>query len=158
MTFQRETLSPCPACKALSLSVIETRKTSVSTRRRKECKECGYKLTTHEVSEEYFQEAKINCMLISKVRKAMELVPVNVVHFLCSEGVEEIEETTLPAKPVEDLSVEEEYKCYKCAHMVNNSCTLGIPEFNTDEANDCIYYVVDDNDLLTALGIPVPTL
>jgi hypothetical protein len=148
MTFQRETLSPCPACKALSLSVIETRKTSVSTRRRKECKECGYKLTTHEVSEEYFQEAKINCMLISKVRKAMELVPV----------VEEVEETTLPAKPIEDLSVEEEYKCYKCAHMVNNSCTLGIPEFNTDEANDCIYYVVDDNNLLTALGIPVPTL
>lgn len=78
----------------------------------------------------------------------MELVPV----------VEEVEETTLPAKPVEDLSVEEEYKCYKCAHMVNNSCTLGIPEFNTDEANDCIYYVVDDNNLLTALGIPVPTL
>ena len=148
MTFQRETLSPCPACKALSLSVIETRKTSVSTRRRKECKECGYKLTTHEVSEEYFQEAKINCMLISKVRKAMELVPV----------VEEVEETTLPAKPVEDLSVEEEYKCYKCAHMVNNSCTLGIPEFNTDETNYCNYYVVDDNNLLTALGIPVPTL
>ena len=148
MTFQRETISPCPACKALSLSVIETRKTSVSTRRRKECKECGYKLTTHEVSEEYFQEAKINCMLISKVRKAMELVPV----------VEEVEETTLPAKPVEDLSVEEEYKCYKCAHMVNNSCTLGIPEFNTDEANDCIYYVVDDNNLLTALEISVSTL
>jgi hypothetical protein len=148
MTFQRETLSPCPACKALSLSVIETRKTSVSTRRRKECKDCGYKLTTHEVSEEYFQEAKINCMLISKVRKAMELVPV----------VEEVEETTLPSAPVEDLSVEEEYQCYKCAHMVNNSCTLGIPEFNTDEANDCIYYVVDDNNLLTALGIPVPTL
>jgi hypothetical protein len=148
MTFQRETLSPCPACKALSLSVIETRKTSVSTRRRKECKECGYKLTTHEVSEEYFQEAKINCMLISKVRKAMELVPV----------VEEVEETTLPSAPVEDLSVEEEYQCYKCAHMVNNSCTLGIPEFNTDEANDCIYYVVDDNNLLTALEISVPTL
>jgi hypothetical protein len=148
MTFQRETLSPCPACKAFSLSVIETRKTSVSTRRRKECKDCGYKLTTHEVSEKYFQEAKINCMLISKVRKAMELVPV----------VEEVEETTLPAKPVEDLSLEEEYQCYKCAHMVNNSCTLGIPEFNTDEANDCIYYVVDDNNLLTAFGIPVPTL
>jgi transcriptional regulator NrdR family protein len=148
MTFQRETLSPCPACKALSLSVIETRKTSVSTRRRKECKECGYKLTTHEVSEEYFQEAKINCMLISKVRKAMELVPV----------VEEVEEATLPSAPVEDLSVEEEYQCYKCAHMVNNSCTLGIPEFNTDEANDCIYYVVDDNNLLTALEISVSTL
>jgi hypothetical protein len=148
MTFQRETLSPCPACKALSLSVIETRKTSVSTRRRKKCKECGYKLTTHEVSEEYFQEAKINCMLISKVRNAMELVP----------AVKEVEETTLPPAPIEDLSVEEEYQCYKCAHMVNNSCTLGIPEFNTDEANDCIYYVVDDNNLLTALGIPVPTL
>lgn len=148
MTFQREILSPCPACKSLSLSVIETRKTTVSTRRRKECKECGYKLTTHEVSEEYFQEAKINCMLISKVRKAMELVPV----------VEEVEETSLPSAPVEDLSIEEEYQCYKCAHMVNNTCTLGIPEFNTDEANDCVYYVVDENDVLTALGIPVTTL
>lgn len=146
MTFQRETLSPCPACKALSLSVIETRKTSVSTRRRKECKDCGYKLTTHEVSEEYFQEAKINCMLISKVKKAMELVPV-------------VEETSLSSAPVEDLGMEEEeYQCYKCAHMVSNSCTLGIPEFNTDEANDCIYYVVDNNDLLTALEIPVSTL
>ena len=145
MTFQREILSPCPACKSLSLSVIETRKTTVSTRRRKECKECGYKLTTHEVSEEYFQEAKINCMLISKVRKAMELVPV----------VEEVEETSLPSATVENLSIEEEYQCYKCAHMVNNTCTLGIPEFNTDEANDCVYYVVDENDVLTALGIPV---
>lgn len=148
MTFQREILSLCPACKSLSLSVIETRKTTVSTRRRKECKECGYKLTTHEVSEEYFQEAKINCMLISKVRKAMELVPV----------VEEVEETSLPSAPVEDLSIEEEYQCYKCAHTVNNTCTLGIPEFNTDEANDCVYYVVDENDVLTALGIPVTTL
>ena len=148
MTFQRETLSPCPACKAFSLSVIETRKTSVSTRRRKECRDCGYKLTTHEVSEKYFQEAKINCMLISKVRKAMELVPV----------VEEVEQTSLPSAPVEKLSVEEEYRCYKCAHMVSNSCTLGIPEFNTDEANDCIYYVVDDNNLLTALEISVSTL
>lgn len=150
MTFQRETLSPCPACKAFSLSVIETRKTSVSTRRRKECRDCGYKLTTHEVSEKYFQEAKINCMLISKVRKAMELVPV----------VEEVEETSLPSAPVEDLSMEEEeeHQCYKCAHMVSNSCTLGIPEFNTDEANDCVYYVVDDNDLLTALEISVSTL
>jgi hypothetical protein len=148
MTFQRETLSPCPACKALSLSVIETRKTSVSTRRRKECRDCGYKLTTHEVSEEYFQEAKINRMLISKVRKAMELVPV----------VEEVEETSLPSAPVEDLSTEEEYQCYKCAHMVNNSCTLGIPEFNTDEANDCVYHVVDENNLLTSLGISVSTL
>lgn len=148
MTFQREILPPCPACKTLSLSVIETRKTTVSTRRRKECKECGYKLTTHEVSEEYFQEAKINCMLISKVRKAMELVPV----------VEEVEETSLPSAPVEDLSIEEEYQCYKCAHMVNNTCTLGIPEFNTNEANDCVYYVVDENDVLTALGIPVTTL
>ena len=145
MTFQREIFTPCPACKAFSLSVIETRKTTVSTRRRKECKECGYKLTTHEVSEEYFQEAKINCMLISKVRKAMELVPV----------VEEVEETSLPSAPVGDLSIEEEYQCYKCAHMVNNTCTLGIPEFNTDEANDCVYYVVDENDVLTALGIPV---
>lgn len=151
MTFQREILPPCPACKALSLSVIETRKTTVSTRRRKECKECGYKLTTHEVSEEYFQEAKINCMLISKVRKAMELVPV----------VEEVEKTSLPSAPVEDLSLEEEeeeYQCYKCAHMINNTCTLGIPEFNTDEANDCVYYVVDENNVLTALGIPIPTL
>lgn len=148
MTFQREILPPCPACKALSLSVIETRKTSVSTRRRKECKECGYKLTTHEVSEEYFQEAKINCMLISKVRKAMSLARID----------EEVEETTSLPVPTEDLGAGKEYQCYKCAHMVNNTCTLGIPEFNTDEANDCVYYVVDENDVLTALGIPVTTL
>ena len=148
MTFQREILSPCPACKSLSLSVIETRKTSVSTRRRKECKDCGYKLTTHEVSEEYFQEAKINCMLISRVRKAMALARID----------EEVEEVTSLPTPTEDLRVEEEYRCYKCAHMIDNSCTLGIPEFNTDEANDCVYYVVDDNNSLTALGISVSTL
>lgn len=81
----------------------------------------------------------------------MELVPV----------VEEVEKTSLPSAPVEDLSLEEEeeeYQCYKCAHMINNTCTLGIPEFNTDEANDCVYYVVDENNVLTALGIPIPTL
>lgn len=148
MTFQRESLAPCPACKSLSLGVIETRKTSVSTRRRKECRDCGYKLTTHEVSEEYFQEAKINCMLISRVRKAMDLAPIT----------KDVGETLLLSAPIEELTVEEEYQCYKCAHMMNNSCTLGIPEFNTDGANDCVYCVVDERKLLEALGIPVPTL
>jgi len=155
MTFQREVLSRCPSCKALSATVIETRYTAVSTRRRKECRDCGYKFTTHEVQEDYFQEAKINQMLISRVKKAMDLAP----------AAESVKDTASPADQEEfdveckkqgEQEEEEIYRCDNCAHMMKNTCTLGIPEFNTDEANECVYYVVDEGDLLTALGVNIP--
>lgn len=150
MTFQREILSRCPACTNLSATVIETRYTKVSTRRRKECRDCGYKFTTHEVSEEYFQAAKTNCLLISRVKKAVDLAPME-------ENVKEYEEADT-SFAVNDKSTknEQEYNCHKCAHMMSNECTLGIPEFNTDEANECVYFITDENNLLVALGIKVP--
>lgn len=157
MTFQREVLSRCPSCKALSATVIETRYTAVSTRRRKECRDCGYKFTTHEVQEDYFQEAKINQMLIARVKKAIDLAPVTE-----TESVKDAvlladqEESDVECKKQYEQEEEEIYRCDKCAHMMKNTCTLGIPEFNTDDASECVYYVVDEGDLLTALGVNIP--
>jgi len=155
MTFQREVLSRCPSCKALSATVIETRYTAVSTRRRKECRDCGYKFTTHEVQEDYFQEAKINQMLIARVKKAMDLAPAAESVKDTALSVDQ-EEFDVECKKQNEQEEEEIYRCDNCAHMMKNTCTLGIPEFNTDEANECVYYVVDEGDLLTALGVNIP--
>ena len=42
--------SGCPNCRCLSYFVMESRKEDDAQRRRRKCKECGYKATTYEIS------------------------------------------------------------------------------------------------------------
>ena len=94
-------------------------------------------------------------MLIARVKKAMDLAPAAESVKDTALSVDQ-EEFDVECKKQNEQEEEEIYRCDNCAHMMKNTCTLGIPEFNTDEANECVYYVVDEGDLLTALGVNIP--
>lgn len=122
MTFQKAILPPCPVCKTGELKTIDSRTNDLSTRRRKKCSDCGYRLTTHEVSAEFFEEAKNNKIIIK-----------NVINSL---GIKALAESTEPV----------EIPCESCCHQVKSAktgewcCDLGFPEYDTAEAVDCSCY------------------
>jgi hypothetical protein len=61
-------LSLCPACGYFSLRVIESRKSKLARRRRFECNKCSHRITTHEVDDAFFQQAKENERIIEKLK------------------------------------------------------------------------------------------
>jgi len=111
MTFARPALSRCPACGALAMEVIETRQARQSTRRRKQCRSCGERCTTHEVSEEWFQLAQDNARLTTRLRDA--LLTATAEPQLC------------------------DIRCDSCLHDTSTGCSLDIPEHGTSDAHDC---------------------
>ena len=117
MPFPKKQLPRCPKCRSFSIEIIETRHTAVSTRRRKKCQQCGYKSTTHEVSESFFNEAKTNQILVNRVTEALNIKGQSGVKVL---------------------------RCEDCCYRNNNACTLDIPEFNTRDAHDCSFYKQDN--------------
>jgi len=84
-------------------ATIESRRTAISIRRRKECKHCHTRITTHEVSSDFFEQAQQNQAVVDKLRGLLS----------------------------SDLL------CKTCIHNSNGACDLGLPEYNTAEANDC---------------------
>lgn len=111
MTFGPQ-LSLCPSCSYFSMKVIETRVTKLAKRRRSECQKCGHRITTHEVSDEFFNEAKVNARTVEKLRELVSIKTPQVA--LC--------------------------KCDSCSHNVADNCSLGFPEFLTPDADDCNHF------------------
>ena len=120
MTFQHISLPQCPQCKENALKTIESRVTKQSTRRRKECGACGYRTTTHEVSAEFFDEAKQNLILVGQMRK------------LLGAGL------PIPGVDLPQMGVE--IKCDECTHNNGKRCAFDFPEYGTDESYDCSQY------------------
>ena len=114
MAFQKQILPECPQCKQSGLRVIESRKTSSSTRRRKECECCGIRFTTHEVSADFYEEAQQNMILVSKL------------HALLSGNA-------LASQPVI-------IKCGNCLYNQGDNCAFGFPEYDTPDSFDCNHY------------------
>ena len=112
MTFGPEQLSLCSSCGYFAMRVIETRKSKLAKRRRSQCNKCGYRITTHEVSDEFFQQAKENERIVEKL-KAL------------------VGSTAAPA-----LSS----RCHECTHNQNDSCSFGFPEFDTLDSADCNHF------------------
>ena len=114
MAFQKTLLPECPQCYQPSLKVIESRKTGQSTRRRKECESCGYRCTMHEVTAEFFEEAKQNLLLVSQFYKLLNATPTQL-----TKG---------------------ELMCTNCKHNNGKQCTYDFPEYETPESSDCNWY------------------
>jgi hypothetical protein len=119
MAFPRVILPDCPACKQPGLRVIESRKTGLSTRRRKGCECCGHRFTTHEVSADFFEQAKQNQWLVEQLQSLLGNSSAT---------------TQLP--PI----VTAESKCSDCVHNQNDLCVFGFPEYDTDESFDCNHF------------------
>jgi hypothetical protein len=109
----------CPICGTRALYVMEARVNSSSKihpethkRRRLCCKNCGYRQTTREISDELYS------LLLKRSKLCEDLV----------------------AGMGANLSTTSKMPCLDCTYCDGNSCDLGIPEFRTVEACDCNLY------------------
>jgi hypothetical protein len=118
MAFQKAILPDCPACKQPGLRVLESRKTGLSTRRRKGCECCGRRFTTHEVSAEFFEQAKQNQWLVQQFQSLLQSPDALIAP---------------PAEPAQS-------KCTDCVHNKGTTCQFSLPEYDTDESFDCNYH------------------
>lgn len=99
----------------MELRVIESRKEDQYIRRRKECSSCGHRLTTYELSAEYFEEIRHAKTQLNKIYKILGSV----------EG---------PSSTDEDVT------CYTCIHMTGRGCQLDFPEAGGAFAAECSSY------------------
>jgi hypothetical protein len=114
MSFQKQPLQTCPNCGEDRLRTIESRKTKDSTRRRKCCEYCKQRITTHEVTAEFFEEAKQNAMLLQQLYRLLNITP-------------------------SEMQIEQP-KCDDCNYNKGDRCEYGFPEYNTSESFDCTWY------------------
>jgi uncharacterized protein YbaR (Trm112 family) len=114
MAFQKTLLPECPHCKQPGLRVIESRQTHFSTRRRKQCDYCKERFTTHEVTSDFFEEAKRNLFLVSQFYKLLNTTPAQ--------------------------TQQEPYMCTDCKHNNGEQCAYDFPEYDTSESSDCTWY------------------
>ena len=105
-------LSLCPSCGYFAVRVIESRKSKLARRRRYSCDKCSHRATTHEVSDDFFQEAKENVRIIEKLREALGAGQAPLLQSRCSS----------------------------CQHNVNDSCSFDFPEFGTSDSFDCNHF------------------
>ena len=128
MAFQKAILPDCPQCNQPGLRIIESRKTGLSTRRRKECECCSYRVTTHEVTADFFEEAKQNQILVAQMRNLLGAdLPIS--------GVESSPSGVSPSK-FKALN-----KCSDCQHNIDNCyCAFEFPEYDTAESYDCNHF------------------
>jgi hypothetical protein len=123
-------LPKCPACNLLSLRTTQTVRTLVATRRRKECDSCNYKVTTHEVFDDFFQQAKRNKALIQKLKIFFDKNESGII--------------------ADDISVvvseETENKCPTCIHNNAGMCSFDFPEYDTNDSFDCANFLTNTGD------------
>lgn len=117
MTFLRTQLPNCTNCAEGKFFIKETRKAESAVRRRRMCDRCGHRDTVYEVSAEFFQEAKANQQIVSKLK---QLVGSSA--------------TLQPITPPQEI------KCTKCYLNKGTQCSFELPEYNTQEAFDCIHF------------------
>lgn len=116
MAFQKQVLQPCPRCKEPRLKTIESRSTNDVIRRRKQCTNCGKRVTTYEVSSDFYLLAQRNETVIQNINKMLG---------------------------GHDISVDNKLtiKCTDCSYNINRKCSFEFPEYETIDSTDCNHYV-----------------
>jgi len=118
-------LSLCPNCGYFSFRVIESRKSKLARRRRFGCDKCNHRITTHEVSDDFFQEAKQNQILVNQMRNLLGAdLPI--------PGVE---------PPPSGVDFKALNKCSDCHYNKDGCyCEFDFPEYDTAESYDCNHF------------------
>ena len=100
----------CPSCGASNVYVIESRRSSNGTRRRKKCSSCGWRATTYEIDASRFQRLLDMERVITTLQPLLDSLP--------------------PAK---------ESKCDDCKFK-QQRMQPRTPEFQSEDSHDCIYF------------------
>lgn len=100
----------CVSCKQNGLTIIESRKSGKTIRRRKQCMYCKYRETTYELTQaEYLYLTNIET-IYKNIKKL-------------------IDETKNPEKT-----------CDHCSHMTKSGCAFEFPEAGGTFAKECSMY------------------
>ena len=118
-TTTNQPLPPCPSCGHATLKTIESRKTNLSTRRRKECNFCGYRTTTHELTDEKFNELKTAYQLLNRIKDILQ-----------------VQSEVLTTSTSNSNSI----PCSTCKHNSGFTCSFDFPEYDSPDAIDCIHH------------------
>ena len=128
MDFKQLQLPACTKCRENTVTILSSKKTPTSQRRRKHCTFCDYRFTTHEISEEQFKE---QTKALAVVKKFKDLLNVT------TETIPSLDEEHEPVIPGNNVY---EIKCHTCANAHFYGCEFNFPEYNTEEAFDCLQY------------------
>ena len=121
-----ESAPSCPKCAKGRMFVIEIRKTPIAMRRRRQCSECQYRMTSYEIEQAIFEDFKKAKESMTKILKTLELTPS------LTPVVE-----PLPAS----IETAGEVPCYDCLNFRKlYGCSFDFPEALTEEANGCIHF------------------
>ena len=127
---RKHSTSRCPVCGKRQYKVIETRPTSFRgvgqniRRRRRQCDHCGHRDTTYEIPDFMYRQ-------MLEDRKIVERVD----NLLGSNG-----------KPVFEIPAVQESNvdCDDCRFNSGNSCSFGLPEYQTFDCRDCVNFQKGD--------------
>lgn len=106
--------SRCERCSKDSVYVIENRRNSQGTRRRHVCKSCGFRFTTHEISEADFKAFVKSQQTLNKIIKSLSLPSVETHSAIL---------------------------CDTCKFSTDAGCSFGFPEYATTESSDCTQFL-----------------
>lgn len=121
MGFQKLVLPRCPKCNEPRLQTIETVKGQQSTRRRRKCQACGHRVTTHEVSVEFFEQAKKSIFFMTQIERMFR-------------SKSHLVDITTNARSSDSI-------CDDCQFNVEGRfCNFEFPEYNTEDSYDCNHY------------------
>jgi hypothetical protein len=132
--FKQLQLPACPKCKERAVTVLSSKQTEASQRRRKQCSFCNYRFTTHEVSERQFQEAQKALVTLQKFKQ----------FFNVTDDPEVVTEVA-PVTDDDDGKTFADVKCTTCTHSHRYGCVFRFPEYDTEDAFDCLQYVFVPN-------------
>lgn len=109
-------LVPCEKC-GRSSKVIESERTKSNSRRRRfECMSCGHRSTRYEVSAAFYHQSIENERVFQQLKLYMDKKS-GVVNTHTND-------------------------CSTCEYTDGKKCSFDVPEFGTEEAEDCTYYAI----------------
>ncbi len=119
-------MKDCPKCGDRSFRIIETRKIQDAQRRRYKCDVCGHRDTRYEINQKSYEE-------LAQLRRNFKALSKILIAHVNNEISDEV------------ADVESDYRCASCRfyNEAVSECSLDIPEYGTDYANDCSSYIKD---------------
>lgn len=130
MKFSRDNqptrdITKCPKCDTPAFCVVETRSNRAYIRRRKRCKECEYRATSYEISQERYRQ-------LEEDSKTLHRLLDHLQELVTGKG-EPIGKVTVPNKVT--------IPCDNCDHANGDRCSFDYPEAFTPEAYDCSMFI-----------------
>ncbi len=118
-------ITRCPKCDTPAFCVVETRSNRAYIRRRKRCRECEYRATSYEISQERYRQLEEDSKTLHRLLDHLQ------------------ELVTGKGEPTGKVTVSNKVTipCDQCDHANGDRCSFYYPEAFTPEAYDCSMFI-----------------